>query len=543
MKRLVLIVFGVLFGTLLFAGPASAHATLIISDPSDGARLKTAPKTVTLNFDENVGIGSVGYVHVTDQSGKSVDARAAYHPGGDGSRVADDLRDSLGDGTYTVSWRVISADSHPVAGVVRFVVGNGPLVVSNVGSGPTVNHATSVLFDISRWIGFGGLALLGGVWLALTVWPQGRDDLRAKRLVLGGWLASTAGALLELLLQGPYTAGTGPSRTFSSALIDSTLHSNYGQLLSLRLVLLGVLAVILARAMQPAVQNGQGQSRIETAVWPIAVVMASTFSGAGHADTTNPRWLSIVLDATHVLSMTAWLGGLLMLLLAVLPRHEPEELQAVLPVFSRVAFVAIGALAITGTYAAWRGIGAWAAIFGTTYGLLVMAKVLLFVGLLAVGNMSRRLVQRRATREGATIRLRRAVFVEAVIGLSVLAFTSVLVAEPRGAEALAADYRKPHSATASLGGGKSVTVTVEPGVHGLITATVELSSPAQSIEATATQNAKRIGPIPLKLVANGKLLYSAGGVNLPVAGAWEFDLVVTESEFNAITADVVINLH
>ncbi len=97
----------------------------------------------------------------------------------------------------------------------------------------------------------------------------------------------------------------------------------------------------------------------------------------------------------HILAMAAWLGGLVLLVAAVLPRREPDELRAVLPVFSRVAFGSVVVLAVTGTYAAWRGVGTVHAIFTTTYGWLVVLKIALFLGLLALGNVSRVAIQRR----------------------------------------------------------------------------------------------------------------------------------------------------
>src|SRR6185312_15967899 len=127
--------------------------------------------------------------------------------------------------------------------------------------------------------------------------------------------------------------------------------------------------------------------------------------------------------------------------------------------------------------AAWRGIGSLDAILTTTYGLLVLGKVALFAGLLALGNLSRVLVQRRfaapriayamtdaATKEEDedddvlaeqvdTERLRRSVAVETGIGLIVLVLTAVLVAEPRGAEALTARYQQPVTVSAPLGSG------------------------------------------------------------------------------------------
>ena len=559
-KRL-LVLLAALFGLgLLLAAPAAAHATVITTSPADGSRLKAVPHTVTITFDEDVGLGNLGYLHVTNQAGKRVDARAAYHPGGDGTKVADDLQPGLGDGTYTASYRVISADSHPVSGVIRFVVGNGALVTTGGGGGATTNHFTGLLFDIARWISYAGLALLGGVWLLLTVWPAGRDDRRARSIVWTGWGGVTLGGLLELLFQGPYAAGVGPGRLFDASLIDDTLHSTYGQLHCLRLVLLGVLAWVFARSLQADARP----ARWEAMVGGLALATAWTFSGSGHGATTNPSWLSVPLDMAHLLSMAVWLGGLLMLVLAVLPRREPDELRTVLPVFSAAAMTAVTVLAASGTYAAFRGIGTVNAVFTTAYGLLVLSKVALLCGILAVANLSRRLVRRRTVAyaateaalagpavpvpppddEVATERLRRAVFVEALIGLVVLGCTSVLVAEPRGKEALLASYREPVSATASLGGGRSVTVTAEPGIHGPVNLTLALtpSAPPTSITATATQKAAQLGPLPIKLTRESAVLYD-GTTTLPVAGSWEIDLVVTTSAFDATTTDVVLTLH
>lgn len=544
---------GLLGVGLLLAGPAAAHATVVTSDPADGSRLVAAPRTVTITFDESVGIGGIGYLHVTDQGGKRVDARAAYHPGGDGTKVADDLVSGLGDGTYTASFRVVSADSHPVAGTIRFVVGNGALVTGSVSSGAT-DGAVSAAFDVTRWISYAGLALLGGAWLLLTVWPAGRDDRRARRIVWTGWGGVTAGALLELLLQGPYSAGSGLGRLFSWTLLDDTLHTSYGQLHSWRLLLLGGLAWVFARSLQADARPARWEAIAGAGV----VGIVWTFSDAGHGATTSPAWLSVPVDMLHVLAMTTWIGGLVMLVAAVLPRREPAELRAVLPVFSRVAMGAVAVLVASGTYAALRGVGTVDAVFTTAYGWLVVGKVVLLLGILAVASLSRQLVRRRAVAYAmtdavldepavddiATERLRRGVFVEALAGLVVLALTAVLVAEPRGKEALQATYREPVTATAALGGGRTVSVTADPGVHGPVNVTVELSSgaAAQSITATATQKSAQIGPLPIALTREGGGVYD-GTVSLPVGGHWEIDLVVTTSAFDATTTDLTLTLH
>lgn len=554
--------FVAMFGAgLMFAGAASAHASVVQSDPADGSRLKTVPQSVSITFDEAVSIGNLGYLKVTDQAGRRVDTGAAFHPGGDNTKIANKLKSGLGDGTYTESFRIISADSHPVAGVVRFVVGNGVLTATTVGTS-TVNHLTSMVFDAARWVSYAGFALLGGVWLLLTGWPEGRDERRARRVVWTGWLLAAVGALAELLLQGPYASGVGLSGLAKWSLLDGTLHTDYGQFHSGRLLLLGALAVLLGSALQGVERR---RSRFEDATWPLLIAVAITFSAIGHPDTTNPRWLSIAADVLHLCAMSAWVGGLAVVVVAVLPRREPAEVRAVLPIFSRVAFVSVATLAVTGTYSAWRGIGSLRAILHTEYGLLVSVKVILFLGLIAIGNLSRLAIQRRIVRmpiayamtdvdvaedepaldEVAHEQMRRSVLVELALAALVLVATSVLVDQPRGREALAADARQPVAASASLGGGRAVTVTLEPGVHGPVTASIALSPGAkpESVSATALQPNKQIGPLPISLTANGTDLYASSNLNLPVSGTWVFTLVVTTSEFDAVTTDVKIHVN
>lgn len=568
MTRRVLALLAVLAGIattgLAFAAPASAHATVVTSTPVDGSRLSKAPATVTVVFDENVGIGGVGYLHVTNGAGKRVDAGPAFHPNGDGAKLSDRLQPGLGAGTYTASFRIVSADSHPVAGTIRFVVGNGALAHGSVPTGAASTSASSAL-DVARWVTYAGLAVLGGVWLLLTVWPEGRDDPRARRLVWTGWAGAVAGALAELLLQGPYSAGSGALKFANTTLIDNTLHSTYGQLHSVRLVLLGLFALLLARSMR----TGAARAPVDAAAGLLGVGVAVTVSAAGHADTTNPNWLSIPLDTLHLLAMAAWVGGLVMLLVAVLPRREPGESAAAVPAFSSVAFVSVVVLALTGTYAAWRGIGTVHAILTTTYGLLVLAKVVLFVGLIALGNVSRGVVRRRYRPRAVAFamtdavllesedepartdeqfeveheRLRRAVVVETAIALIVLALTSVLVAEPRGREALAAQYREPVRATAPYSSGHRIAVTSDPGTHGTVQLTVDLGTVRpKSVTATATQPDKQIGPVPVPLTRVGAETYD-GSVALPAAGRWRIDLVVTTSAFDATTTSATLTLH
>ena len=551
---LLLLLAGLFGATLAMAPAASAHATVVASDPVDGTRLQKAPSAVTITFDEPVTLNSGGFLHVVDQAGRRVDGGQAAHPNGVGSKVSVSLKSGLGDGTYTGSFRIVSADGHPVTGAIRFVVGNGALAAGPI-SLSTVDGTTSVAFDVVRWLAFAGLALLGGSWLMFSVWPEGRDDRRARRLVWTGWLAAVVAAVAETLLEGPYAAGAGLGDLANWSLLDATLHTTYGTAHSTRLLLLGALGVLVSAQLRDA-----RRSRLAEVGAALGIGVVLTYAASGHASSQDPRWLTMTSDSAHLAAMSIWMGGLAYLLLAVLPRREPAEMGRVLPVFSRTAFYAVGVLAVSGIYQAWLGIGSLDAITSTRYGQLVLVKITLFAGLLALGNLSRVVVQRRYVRPVAyamtdplTVAdppavlgpMRRSVLAELVVALIVLAVTSVLVAEPPGRAALAATRSGPQAASTSLSGGRRVTVTIEPGRHGPVSVTVALTPGPKPLQLTAAAALpdKQLGPIPIKLATKDGTTFTASSVLLPAAGRWTVTLTLRTSEFDSVVADVKIRLH
>ncbi|HEV2887863.1 MAG TPA: copper resistance CopC family protein, partial [Jatrophihabitans sp.] len=205
MRRWLRVLLAVLAGavlSVLLASPASAHTVLVGSDPADGGRLAQSPAAVTLRFNEQVGL-QLGYLRVVDPAGRRVDSGPVTHPGGVGSSVSVALKPGLGDGSYLASYRVISADSHPVAGSIRFVVGDGPLDAGSGASGSApVERAVSTGLAISHWLSFAGVGLVGGSWLVFTLWPAGRRRRAIRTLVWSGWALAGLGAVCEYLLQG-----------------------------------------------------------------------------------------------------------------------------------------------------------------------------------------------------------------------------------------------------------------------------------------------------------------------------------------------------
>ena len=164
---------------------------------------------MTLRFGEPVE-ASFGSVRVFDHRGREVQAGAATHPGGHSDRVAVKLRSGLGEGGYTVTYRVISADSHPVSGGFVFSVGDGAAPAATVDellAGGDSGPVTSVAFATARAVQYGAIAIAIGA-LAFLLWAW----LPALRAVAGAsapWQAasSTFAARLRALLAGTAVAG------------------------------------------------------------------------------------------------------------------------------------------------------------------------------------------------------------------------------------------------------------------------------------------------------------------------------------------------
>ncbi|MDQ1691770.1 MAG: copper transport protein, partial [Pseudonocardiales bacterium] len=571
---LLLAGFGLLL--LLVAPAASAHAVVVSSDPTDGSRLAKAPATVTVQFDEAVGL-DLGYLRAVDSAGRRVDKGSAVHPGGDGSKISVALVAGLGDGSYLASYRVVSADSHPVAGSIRFVVGNGPLGIGGGPSGTTkVDAAVATVLAIVHWLSFAGVGLVGGSWLIFSVWPSGQRRRAIRRAIWTGWGFAAVGAVGEFLIQGPYAAGGGLSTALRGQLLDATLHVNAGQLLSLRLVLLGVLGAVLTALLADQERRRPTWGTEAAAIVGVGIVV--TYAATGHSQSANPRWLAVLVDALHLTAMIVWLGGLAILVIAAFARDrtgdsgtvesvgaelvgsevvggelvaafspgrtgdsgtvepisaelvggEPDqdaadatELAAALPIFSRVALAAVATLAVTGTIQAWREVGTVDAITTTWYGRLVVAKVVLLAVLIGLGYLTRRIVQRRdwANRGGPLRRMRRTLLIEALVGAIVLGVTGVLIAQPPGKVALAAVRAKPRFTTVAVTPAAQARVEVTPGTHGTVQIQIAITGNVTPIQVSAQASlpAKQLGPIPVPLQASGPKIYTASGVNLPSA--------------------------
>ncbi|MEV4879449.1 copper resistance CopC/CopD family protein [Streptomyces cyaneofuscatus] len=390
---LVSLVFGLL---LAGAGPASAHAALTGSDPQDGAVVATAPKEVTLTFSEAIAVGD-GSIRVLDPSSKRADTGAEPKDLSDGStvRYGVELHPGLPDGTYTVAWQAISADSHPISGAFTFSIGapsetTVALPSEEVGGGPF-----GTAYGIARYAAYAGFTLLvGGAAFVLGCWPRGASARPMQRLVVQGWITLTAATLVMLLLRNPYTGSGKFADAFDLDGLQAVLDTKPGAALVSRLLLLGAAALFIAvlfgtyARREDAVEKKDLTFGLAVGGAVVAAGIAATWAMSEHASTGIQAGIAMPVDVLHLLAVAAWLGGLVSLLVALY--RTPDIGGDAVRRFSRVAFGSVLVLAATGIYQSWRQVGSWSALTGTRYGQLLILKVALIALLLAVAWFSRR---------------------------------------------------------------------------------------------------------------------------------------------------------
>ncbi|MGW0626270.1 copper resistance CopC/CopD family protein [Streptomyces sp. NPDC002758] len=394
LRTLVLLLLAVTGALLAGAAPASAHAALTGSDPAQGVVVDKAPTQVSLTFSEKVAMND-GSLRVLDPKGKRVDTGTPSNVSG--TTYAVKLHSGLADGTYTVTYQVVSADSHPVAGAYTFSVGAPSKTSVSVDGQTAGGGVVGWLYGFGRYVSYAGyIVLVGGAAFVLACWQRGTGVRALQRLVGGGWIALTAATLWLLLLRGSYTGSGKIADIFDLDLLGQVLQTKTGAALVSRLLLLAAAALFIAvlfGAYDKREDEEKRDLRFGLAIGGtvVAAGLAASWAMAEHASTGLQPGIAMPVDVVHLLAVATWLGGLVALLVALYraPATTPVESAAVRR-FSRVAFGSVLALVATGVYQSWRQLGAWSAFTDTRYGQLLLVKIGLVALLVGIAWISRR---------------------------------------------------------------------------------------------------------------------------------------------------------
>jgi copper transport protein len=522
----------VLFG----AGPASAHAALEASNPDDGARLDTPPQAVTLEFTEPVS-AELGGVRVYESGGDRVDAGETRT---DGAVVEVDLEPDLPDGAYVVTYRIVSADGHPVQGGLVFSVGDVEADPSLLGRffDEGDDRVWEIAAAVFRFLAYAGtlLAAGGAVFLAF-VHDRGSERDRLRRLIRIGAVVGAIGILAALPLQATLATGQGIGAITESGVFGEVLSDGVGAATLLGLIGLGLLVL-------------GDRRRVPVAIG--AALAAGSFALSGHSRSTDNEVLAVGAAIVHTLAAAAWFGGLVLLASTLAGRREEPDHSSsagMVARFSLVATVSVIAVALAGAALSWSEVRALSALTSTTYGWTLLAKVaiVLVVGLIGAHNRFRVVpaIQRSPSAPRAWSLLRRSVRLEALALVVAIALTAVLVnVTPARNEAGIGGI---FSETVRLGDIGSVNVVVDPNQAGRNAVHLyfydedgRAADVAEEVAVSFSLPSSDIGPIIREPFRAGPTHFQIDGDELVTGGRWVIEVTATASRFEEATAEVEV---
>jgi copper transport protein len=529
-------------GLAATATPAVAHAVVVSTSPSDGERLDDPPEVFRVEFNEAVS-ADLGGLRVFDEAGERVDEGAVRQ---DGAVAEVGLRSDLGEGAYVATWRVMSADGHPVRGAIVFSVGDADpdaarSVAGTVSDGGS-DRAWRALGAVGRWLAYSGVLVAAGGAAFLVLAHRGGPD-RAGLLswVVGSAAVGALGILVAIPVQAALATGQGPDSLFQEGVARGVLGEGIGPATSLGLAGIAAILVGVLRSGPLALIG--------------ALVAAGSFAATGHNRSNDLEALATGAGVLHLWAAAAWLGGLVLLWRSLRARRDLEGVDAaataaIVGRFSTTATGALVAVGAAGLALAWAEVRSLDALVSTDYGALLFAKlgVVALVVAIAVYNLRVLVPALTGTRHRAAIsRLQRTLGIEGAALLVVVAVTALLVQVTPAR--VSAETSVVVERVVELGDAGSVQVVVDPARTGPVEVHVYTYDadglPADIAEAVTLELIEPtagLGPLQREPYRAGPAHFQLDGATFPAPGAWQLTVRVRLDRFSEAsgTAEIPI---
>ena len=534
--RQLVAALAILVGVLaLGTTAASAHATLESSSPADGQSVLTSPSEIRITFSEAVTTISGG-LSVLNADGKTVDTGNSEIVGG--RTLVAPISETLSDGTYVATYRVLSADGHPVSGSILFGVGNEALDRSAQPSS-SGDRLWEIIGGISRFIMYLAALVAAGVAFFLAfIHDRAEDRWRIVPFVRIGSILALFSAIGIVMSQAALLTGKGAGAVTDSNVLRDVLNQNLGW--SLALLMIGLAAVHLSTDISKKVVS-------QSLALYGGLAVTVSFAVWGHATELSPKAISLAANAIHATAAALWLGGLVGLVM-VLSLRTPETVRSTAGIigrFSLMAFWSVIALTIAGLTLTITGSDAnLNSILTTTWGQLVLAKIGLTLIVVLIAAWNRRTLvpsltsptentNELAVRWATLLRTIRA---EAVLLVAVLALTAIVVNVPPARTAVVAKTDRV-DITQRVDTG-NVQLSVDPAIVGPNTVSVRYTdgtgqpiNVANSMSVEFSQPSAGLEPITRQVPASEPGVFVIQGNELSIPGTWTITIAVRTGDF------------
>jgi copper transport protein len=414
MQGCLRIAFALLMAALPWRG-ACAHAVLLESSPAENAVLAEAPERVVLRFNEPVRPAVVRLLRASDEA-----SVALGRPQVSDTELRVALPTGLPDGSYVLSYRVTSADGHPVVGSFVFAIGAaaGPVSPGLAGGSEDFWPAAGVA---ARALWYGSLLLAAGLALFVTLLPVPAELAASLRRALG-WLAlaGVAAGIALLGATGGTLRGGAPNVLVTAEPWRIALASPVAASIALAAPGLGFLTL-----------GARWAGRYERlALLAGTLLVGASFAASGHAAIAGPGWITRPALTLHALCGAYWVGAFAPLLLA-LRRLPQDRVLPLIRAFSAGAVLAVACLPLAGVVLAALQVRTPAALIATDYGRLLLLKLALVALLLGLGAVNRWVLTPALERRARTaLQLRRTLGADLALAAGVVALTAGLGTVP-----------------------------------------------------------------------------------------------------------------
>ena len=517
----------VLLGLLAWAGEAGAHASLIKAEPADGAVVARPPAVLTLTFNEPV---APLVVRLIGPNGEPIALGPAV---AENATVSIGAPERLQRGTHVLSWRVISADGHPVGGALMFSIGapsGKPEAAAEPPSDRTVGAAlwaARMTIYLGLFVGVGGAFF--HAWIA-------RADASRRSIV-----ALLFGGLVAV----PISVGLQGLDALALPLSDLPRMRAWGAGLATSH---GATATTAACALLAGLASFAGKSPLVARGWALIGLLGVglALSLSGHASTAAPQLVSRPAVFVHGVCVALWIGSLLPLYLAVRERSlDVSHADLAFARFSRAIPLPLALLVASGCWLAFVQLGRVDALWTTSYGSLLAGKLAAVLVLLGLAAANRYRLVPKLPSPGGAASVARSVGCELAVVLVILALVALwrFTPPPRALALAAPIFFHLHSEQAMAeieitregGSGARAEVLVLDGMFQLLA--------AQEVTLVFTNPGAGIEPMRRSAMRAGDASHwRIDGLRIPVGGRWELRVEILVGTFEKRTVGDTVSL-
>lgn len=440
-RRLILMIFLAIVGVgFVGGGVALAHNSATGSSPSNGEVLATSPPQWTMTFAKAVPITSASGELVREDGVRRTLPTPRH--GTTDNVIVFDLPADI-SGRVTARWRLVGTDGHVISGRVSFSV-QATSAPSSTSLAVPVNPADTstpaltgqpdgenrpvpeLVRTLVRFSTFAVLTLFGGIIFAEWYIAQGTlFTNRGRRLANGTALGLFIFPVASLMILIDDLRGS--SGTLFDGL-SAAASLTIGPMIMARIAF----GALLARLTRSLLVRGGARQQDLLYILLVLIPYCVTLSYGGHSRSQRLPQVGVPADVIHVLAISAWLGGLAVVLAVVIPAVKPDQ---ALPAFLRFGYAAeraVPIIIVTGLVQSFRLHQSVGSLLTSDHGLLLLAKTGVVLAMLSLGNRNRKVLVNRRNLTGPRAEISRTILVqrsvyEFLLGAIAIGITSVLV--------------------------------------------------------------------------------------------------------------------